>query len=56
MSDCKYENKTPCNGFSFGILYGIFLTVVLTGQKAMADHLLPKFQYTKSSNGEWSII
>jgi hypothetical protein len=40
-------------GFTVGILSGFFLTVMLMGQKAMANHILPKYEYSKSSVMPW---
>ncbi|HSZ31684.1 MAG TPA: hypothetical protein VK772_00155, partial [Puia sp.] len=39
--------------FTAGMLSGIILTVMLTGQKAMANHLTPKFHYKSSAPVEW---
>ena len=39
--------------FTAGMLSGIILTVMLTGQKVMANHFTPKFHYKSSVSAEW---
>ena len=40
-------------GFAIGIISGIVLTVMLVGQKAMANHSLPKYQNIKQATAGW---
>jgi hypothetical protein len=47
------KTKLLVIGFIAGILSGIILATMLTGQKAMADHRMPKFHYTDAASSEW---